>query len=122
MDTTQSANFPPPELGHTGPDAVPDRPLTMGFAALGPGPIANRHPMELKHQADLVKSQELQAALSEVATLKGEATVLRRLLGEADGVIGTIDPEDTHTADLLKELRREIAAALNPEPPAGGLF
>lgn len=66
--------------------------------------------------------KELQSARADLARLNGEATVLRRLLREADGVIGTIEPEDTHTADLLKELRCEIAAALNPEPPAGGLF
>lgn len=44
--------------------------------------------------------------------LTAERGVFRALLKEADGVLSTIEPDDTHEAGLLAQLRADIAKAL----------
>jgi hypothetical protein len=62
--------------------------------------------------------EETRAALdakdAEIATLRGERSVLVRLLVEADKVLGTIDGESQEEWDMLLQLRRCITAATMP--------
>lgn len=53
----------------------------------------------------------------ETVKAKGERGTLVILLKEADGVLSTLDPEDTHEAGLLAQLRRDIAKATGTLEP-----
>ncbi len=57
---------------------------------------------------------EFTALSIDVERLRGERGTFRILLQEADGVLSTIEPEDTHEAGLLEQLRADIAKALAP--------
>lgn len=56
-------------------------------------------------------------AATEIEALRGQHTVLVRLLVEADKVLGTIDGESQEEWDMLLQLRRCITAATMPHRP-----
>ena len=61
-------------------------------------------------------NNEIGAAMLEAAdkieSLHGQAGILRKLLAQADGVLGTLVPESTDEAELLGQLRAGIGGAL----------
>ena len=57
----------------------------------------------------------LDEADAEIADLRGQAVVLRRLLAEALAVLRTIEPDDTDEAERLESLCAAMALALQPK-------
>lgn len=53
----------------------------------------------------------------ECKTLRGEQSVLARLLVQCDGVLSTLEGESTDEQERLDELRRAILAATVPHRP-----
>lgn len=51
----------------------------------------------------------------EIAELRGQAVVLRRLLADALAVLRTIEPDDTDEAERLESLCAAVALALQPK-------
>lgn len=58
-----------------------------------------------------------QQAATTIETLRGEQTVLVRLLLESDKVLSTIDGESQEECDMLLQLRRCMTAATMPHRP-----
>ena len=56
----------------------------------------------------------LDEADAEIAALRGQAVVLRRLLADALAVLRTIEPDDTDEAERLESLCAAVALALQP--------
>lgn len=52
---------------------------------------------------------------TDIAALRGQAVVLRRLLADALAVLRTIDPDDTDEAERLESLCAAVALALQPK-------
>lgn len=57
----------------------------------------------------------LDEADAEIAELRGQAVVLRRLLADALAVLRTIEPDDTDEAERLENLCAAAALALQPK-------
>jgi hypothetical protein len=57
----------------------------------------------------------LDEADAEIAELRGQATVLRRLLADALAVMRTVEPDDTDEAERLESLCAAVAMALQPK-------
>lgn len=57
----------------------------------------------------------LDEADAEIAALRGEAVVLRRLLADALAVMRTVEPDDTDEAERLESLCAAVALALQPK-------
>src|SRR5574343_778458 len=57
----------------------------------------------------------LDEADAEIAELRGQAVVLRRLLADALAVLRTIDADDTDEAEGLESLCAAVALALQPK-------
>lgn len=57
----------------------------------------------------------LDEADAEIAELRGQAVVLRRLLADALAVLRTIEPDDTDEAERLESLCAAVALALQPK-------
>ncbi len=56
----------------------------------------------------------LREAAAQIIAMSGRGGVFLALLREADGVLETVEPEDEHEAQLLAQLRRDIAQAVTP--------
>jgi hypothetical protein len=52
---------------------------------------------------------------AEIAELRGQAVVLRRLLADALAVLRTIEPDDTDEAERLERLCAAVALTLQPK-------
>lgn len=66
-------------------------------------------------QPDLIEwCRGLRAHAQDLAQLRGESTVLRTLLRQADEVLATIDDQDMEDDSQFRQLRQDIAAALDP--------
>lgn len=63
----------------------------------------------------------LQTLTAKVTQLQGERQVLADLLGQAVGVIKTIDAEGTEEAEALAALVAFCEAAISPTPAPAGL-
>ena len=59
--------------------------------------------------------ERLDEADAEIAELRGQAVVLRRLLAEALAVLRTIEPDDSDESELLESLCAAMALALQPK-------
>lgn len=59
--------------------------------------------------------ERLDEADAEIADLRGQAVVLRRLLAEALAVLRTIEPDDTCEAERLESLCAAMERALQPK-------
>ena len=57
----------------------------------------------------------LDEADAEIADLRGQAVVLRRLLADALAVLRTIEPDDTDEAERLESLCAAMALAVQPK-------
>lgn len=57
----------------------------------------------------------LDEADAEIADLRGQAVVLRRLLADALAVLRTIEPDDTDEAERLESLCAAVALAIQPK-------
>lgn len=75
-----------------------------------------------QHGRDSAELRRLCAARdalrADVTRLRGEASVLRDLLREADQVLDHIEPDDTEEANALGELQRQIRSAMQHHVPA----
>jgi len=57
----------------------------------------------------------LDEADAEIANLRGQAVVLRRLLADCLSVLRSIEPDDTDEAERLENLCAAVALALQPK-------
>ena len=71
------------------------------------------------HHCDGTVGEE---AAQEIEKLRGENAVLLGLLGDAAGVIRSIDPEDSDEAEKLRELLAAIDRVQAPERHQGALL
>lgn len=71
------------------------------------------------HHCDGTVGEE---AAQEIEKLRGENAVLLGLLGDAAGVIRSIDPEDSDEAEQLREMLDSIDRAQDPHRHKGALL
>lgn len=71
------------------------------------------------HHCDGTVGEE---AAQEIERLRGENAVLLGLLGDAAGVIRSIDPEDGDEAEQLREMLEAIDRAQDPHRHEGALL
>jgi len=88
--------------------------ITFGFVAVGllATLAIERDTLVARCHA---KDARLDEAEAELADLRGQAVVLRRLLADALAVLRTIEPEDTNETEQLEILCTAVARALQPQ-------
>ena len=64
----------------------------------------------------------LDEADAEIANLRGQAVVLRRLLADCLSVLRSIEPDDTDEAERLADLLGAIDGAIEPSRHKGALL